>query len=260
MTMYVLARAFYELEERLPKMQEKVRNELKNKGYVEVDDEYHKRKAEGLLRPLATASEAAAALSTGEVRTMKPWPTRVPGDHQPCSLKECAAAGRDDEGGGEDASAAGSAPMEVAGTEASAAGEPDVDAGDPIYPEPKPPTQWPSPYHELRESNPSLVPLTGEEMDDERRELYATAKEFQRMEEDDAKLREWVRNEMETKRYVEMDDDWVRRRAEVSAIAEEAMKKARALLINDTEEEDSDDENDCGGGDNDDDDDGEFYF
>nr|CAB3502594.1 unnamed protein product [Digitaria exilis] len=46
MTMYVLARAFYELEERLPKMQEKVRSELKNKGYVEVDDEYHKCKAE----------------------------------------------------------------------------------------------------------------------------------------------------------------------------------------------------------------------
>nr|CAB3502592.1 unnamed protein product [Digitaria exilis] len=53
---------------------------------------------------------------------------------------------------------------------------------------PKPPTQWPSPYHELRESNPSLVPLPGEEMDDKRRELYATAKEFQWMEEDDAKL------------------------------------------------------------------------
>ncbi|KAF8700210.1 hypothetical protein HU200_034587 [Digitaria exilis] len=123
---------------------------------------------------------------------------------------------------------------------------------------PKPPTPWPSPYHELRESNLSLVPLPGEEMDDERRELYATAKEFQRMEEDDAKLREWVRNEVETKGYVEMDDDWVRRRAEVSAIAGEAMKKARALLINDTEEEDdSDDESDY---DDDDDGDDEFYF
>lgn len=46
-TMYVLARALYELEERLPKMQERVRSELRSKGYVEVDDEYHKRRAEG---------------------------------------------------------------------------------------------------------------------------------------------------------------------------------------------------------------------
>ncbi|CAN6226767.1 unnamed protein product [Urochloa humidicola] len=43
--LYFLARAFYELEERLPKMQEWVRSELRNKGYVEVDDEYHERKA-----------------------------------------------------------------------------------------------------------------------------------------------------------------------------------------------------------------------
>ncbi|CAL4983460.1 unnamed protein product [Urochloa decumbens] len=43
--LYFLARAFYELEERLPKMQERVRKELDAKGYVEVDDEYHERKA-----------------------------------------------------------------------------------------------------------------------------------------------------------------------------------------------------------------------
>ncbi|RLN09894.1 hypothetical protein C2845_PM11G08030 [Panicum miliaceum] len=47
MRLYILARAFYELEERLPRMQEKVRSELERKGYVEVDDEYRKRKAEG---------------------------------------------------------------------------------------------------------------------------------------------------------------------------------------------------------------------
>ncbi|CAN6363361.1 unnamed protein product [Urochloa humidicola] len=45
-TMYTLARAFYEREERLPLMQERVRGELRSKGYVEVDDEYRKRKAE----------------------------------------------------------------------------------------------------------------------------------------------------------------------------------------------------------------------
>ena len=46
MRLYNLARVFYELEKRLPRMQEKVRWELESKGYVEVDDEYHKRKAE----------------------------------------------------------------------------------------------------------------------------------------------------------------------------------------------------------------------
>jgi hypothetical protein len=44
--LYCVARAFYEREERLPKMQEGVRSELASKGYVEVDGDYLKRKAE----------------------------------------------------------------------------------------------------------------------------------------------------------------------------------------------------------------------
>ena len=47
MRLYNLARMFYELEKRLPRMQEKVRWELESKGYVEVDDEYHKRRGRG---------------------------------------------------------------------------------------------------------------------------------------------------------------------------------------------------------------------
>jgi len=46
MRLYVLARAFYYLEESVPRLQERVRRELESKGYVEVDDEYHRRKAE----------------------------------------------------------------------------------------------------------------------------------------------------------------------------------------------------------------------
>ena len=46
MRLYILARAFYDLEESVPRLQERVRSELESKGYVEVDDEYHKRKAE----------------------------------------------------------------------------------------------------------------------------------------------------------------------------------------------------------------------
>jgi hypothetical protein len=45
-SLYCVARAFYEREERLPKMQERVRSELESKGYVEVDGDYLKRKAE----------------------------------------------------------------------------------------------------------------------------------------------------------------------------------------------------------------------
>ncbi|CAD6256279.1 unnamed protein product [Miscanthus lutarioriparius] len=48
--LYVLARAFYEVEERLPKLQKWMRSELKEKGYVEVDDEWFKRKAEAQAR------------------------------------------------------------------------------------------------------------------------------------------------------------------------------------------------------------------
>ncbi|KXG28902.1 uncharacterized protein LOC8074381 isoform X1 [Sorghum bicolor] len=43
--LYVLARAFYEVEEMQPKFQQWVRSELKEKGYVEVDDDYMKQKA-----------------------------------------------------------------------------------------------------------------------------------------------------------------------------------------------------------------------
>jgi len=46
MRLYILARAFYDLEESVPRLQERVRREMESKGYVEVDDEYHKRKAE----------------------------------------------------------------------------------------------------------------------------------------------------------------------------------------------------------------------
>ncbi|GJN04849.1 hypothetical protein PR202_ga22424 [Eleusine coracana subsp. coracana] len=45
-TLYSLAKAFYEMEERFPKLQEWVREEMKAKGYVEVSDEWLRDKAE----------------------------------------------------------------------------------------------------------------------------------------------------------------------------------------------------------------------
>jgi len=44
--LYRLAKAFYEMEERLPGLQEWVRGELERKGCVELDDESAKRRAE----------------------------------------------------------------------------------------------------------------------------------------------------------------------------------------------------------------------
>ncbi|GJN25692.1 hypothetical protein PR202_gb13554 [Eleusine coracana subsp. coracana] len=45
-TLYFLAKAFYEMEERFPKLQEWVREETKAKGYVEVSDEWLRDRAE----------------------------------------------------------------------------------------------------------------------------------------------------------------------------------------------------------------------
>ena len=44
--LYRLAKAFFEMEESLPTEQEWVRSELRRKGYVELDDESGRRRAE----------------------------------------------------------------------------------------------------------------------------------------------------------------------------------------------------------------------
>ena len=113
---------------------------------------------------------------------------------------------------------------------------------------------WSRKLEELRESNPSLVPLPGEEMDDAKMKLYSQANEIRSMDERNKELQERVRHELETKGYIEMDDDWVRRKAEVNAIEEELMKKVEGMLLYLTEGSDEDDESSDG----DDDDDDEF--
>ena len=102
---------------------------------------------------------------------------------------------------------------------------------------------------------PSLVPLPGEEMDDAKMKLYSQANEIRSMDKRNKELQERVRHELETKGYVEMDDDWVRRKAEVNAIEEELMKKVEGMLLYLTEGNDEDDESSDG---DDDDDDDEF--
>jgi hypothetical protein len=73
-TLYCVARVFYEREERLPKMQERVRSDLESKGYVEVDGDYLKRKAEVQVVidrewPKMVARFKDLALSEGETET-----------------------------------------------------------------------------------------------------------------------------------------------------------------------------------------------
>ncbi|CAO2142306.1 unnamed protein product [Urochloa humidicola] len=112
------------------------------------------------------------------------------------------------------------------------------------------PTRKPNRYEELRRSNPSLIPLQWEEMDEDRRNLYFGAHMFYMLHASLPELQAWVRHELETKRYVEMDDDWIRRRKESEAILEEVRAKIEAMCMYETVDEDDDDESD---------DDDEFY-
>ncbi|CAO2149639.1 unnamed protein product [Urochloa humidicola] len=114
------------------------------------------------------------------------------------------------------------------------------------------PTRRPSRYEELRRSNQSLIPPSWEEMDEDTRNLYFGAHKFYSMGASFLELQTWVRHEMETKGYVEMDDDWIRRRKESEAILEESRAKIEDMCMYETVDEDDDDESDYG-------DDDEFY-
>ncbi|CAN6363358.1 unnamed protein product [Urochloa humidicola] len=87
------------------------------------------------------------------------------------------------------------------------------------------PVPAPPEFEALKQTNPDLVPLPGEEMDDEKEDLFFRAKVYYCMEERFPKLQEWVRQELATKGYVEMDYDWVRRRAEAAEALEEGRKE-----------------------------------
>ncbi|CAO2142299.1 unnamed protein product [Urochloa humidicola] len=87
------------------------------------------------------------------------------------------------------------------------------------------PVPAPPEFEALKQTNPDLAPLPGEEMDDKKEDLFFRAKVYYCMEERFPKLQEWVRQELATKGYVEMDDDWVRRRAEAAEAFEEGRKE-----------------------------------
>ncbi|XP_039824973.1 uncharacterized protein LOC120686840 [Panicum virgatum] len=72
----------------------------------------------------------------------------------------------------------------------------------------------------LKQSNPELVPLPDEEVDEDKRRLYRLAKGFYEMEEMFPRLQEWVRAELNRKGYVELDDESAKRRAEAQAVVD----------------------------------------
>ncbi|CAL4986779.1 unnamed protein product [Urochloa decumbens] len=107
-------------------------------------------------------------------------------------------------------------------------------------------------YVELMRSNPTLIPPQWEEMDEDMRNLYFGAHMFFVLDASFPELQAWVRRELETKGYVEMDDDWIRRRKEAEQILEELRAEIEAICMYDTLDEDDDDDSDY-------DDDDEFY-
>uniref|UniRef100_A0A0A9CT35 Uncharacterized protein n=1 Tax=Arundo donax TaxID=35708 RepID=A0A0A9CT35_ARUDO len=97
----------------------------------------------------------------------------------------------------------------------------------------------PARYAALKRSNPQLTPRPEEEVDEAKRRLYVLAKAFYEMEERLPKVQEWVREELKAKGYVEMDDEWVKGKAEVQALIDrewpEIQAKIDAIVLSESE-------------------------
>ncbi|KAJ1276274.1 hypothetical protein BS78_05G202500 [Paspalum vaginatum] len=96
-------------------------------------------------------------------------------------------------------------------------------------------------YEALKLSNPDLVPSPEEEMDEAKSRLYRGARAFY---EDFPKLQERVRQELQTKGYVEVDDEWVKGQAAAQASIDEPQKRIDELLLEYPQTEDEDDDDD----------------
>jgi hypothetical protein len=67
------------------------------------------------------------------------------------------------------------------------------------------PMEPPARLATLKHSNPDLTLQPGEEVDEDKRRLYRLAKAFFEMEESLPMEQEWVRSELRSKGYVELD-------------------------------------------------------
>ncbi|CAO2146689.1 unnamed protein product [Urochloa humidicola] len=91
------------------------------------------------------------------------------------------------------------------------------------------PTAPPARYAALKRENPELTPRPGEEADEDKMRLYRLAKNFYEMEERLPREQARLRGELERKGYVELDDETVRRRAEVQAVIDREWPEIEAM-------------------------------
>ncbi|KAF7003334.1 hypothetical protein CFC21_018662 [Triticum aestivum] len=80
----------------------------------------------------------------------------------------------------------------------------------------------PSDFKALKLQNPDLIPSPEEEMDEEMVAYYAGVRAYYKIGEDYSKFQAWVRSEYAKNGYVEVDDDFLAKRARVRADSDRA--------------------------------------
>ena len=84
----------------------------------------------------------------------------------------------------------------------------------------------PPDFRALKRHSPELIPSPEEEMDEELASFYDVVREFYAVGEEFREFQAWVRSDYTKNGYVEVDDEFLARRAEGRAIIEEARKDA----------------------------------
>lgn len=96
----------------------------------------------------------------------------------------------------------------------------------------------PADFKALKLRNPDLILSPEEEMDEEKVGYYAGVRAFYRIAEEFSKFQAWVRSEYAKNGYVEVDDDFLAKRARVRALSD--TEREHALKTIDFSDEDED--------------------
>ena len=86
----------------------------------------------------------------------------------------------------------------------------------------------PPDFRALKRHSPDLIPSPEEEMDEELVDFYDVVREFYAVGVEFREFQAWVRSEYAMNGYVEVDDEFLARRAEGRAVIEAARKEALA--------------------------------
>ncbi|CAM0902566.1 unnamed protein product [Alopecurus aequalis] len=84
----------------------------------------------------------------------------------------------------------------------------------------------PPDYRALKRHSPDLIPSPEEATDEELVSFYDVVREFYAVGEEFREFQAWVRDEYAKNGYVEVDDEFLAKRAEGQAVIEEARKEA----------------------------------